>query len=311
MAFAQSILNHAGCHRFAEAANLQRISAFYEEERRVLWTFHHPHPRPCFSFELLKEVALVQRAAQKSGLPIDFWVTGSTVPGFFNAGGNLSFLASLIRANDRETLLAYARSCVDAIHNAMTGFGMNAVTIAQVEGTALGGGLEAALAHDFVLAQEDVKLGLPEMAFDLYPGMGAYPLTMRRSNRRVAEDLILSGESHSGLWFYERGIIDRTFVSGDAFTATRTLIDNLRPKLNAVRGLLAMRNRTSPVTRQELMEVTEQWVEFALMLAPDKLEYMERLGKLQEKRPIKPLQLVPSSLMPPPVEAPVLRHATV
>lgn len=309
MAFVDAILNHASCRRFAEADNLKQISAFYEEERRVLWTFHHPHPRPCFSFELLKDIAIVQRAAQKSGLPIDFWVTGSTVPGFFNAGGNLSFLTSLVRANDKETLLSYARGCVDAMHSAMTGFGMNAVTIAQIEGTALGGGLEAALAHDFVLAQEDVKMGLPEMAFDLYPGMGAYPLMLRRGDRRIAEELILSGESHSGLWFHERGVIDRTFVSGDAFKATRTLIDTLRPKLNAVHGLLAMRNRTLPITRQELMEVTEQWVEFALKLAPEKLDYMERLGKLQEKRAVKPLQLVPSPLVAAPVEAAVLKHA--
>jgi DSF synthase len=42
----------------------------------------------------------------------------------------------------------------------------------MVEGSALGGGFEAALAHHFVLAQRDARLGFPEIAFNLFPGMG-------------------------------------------------------------------------------------------------------------------------------------------
>lgn len=42
----------------------------------------------------------------------------------------------------------------------------------MVEGSALGGGFEAALAHHFVLSQRDARLGFPEIAFNLFPGMG-------------------------------------------------------------------------------------------------------------------------------------------
>jgi len=48
----------------------------------------------------------------------------------------------------------------------------DAMSIAMIEGTALGGGFEAALAHHFVLAQKGAEFGFPEIAFNLFPGMG-------------------------------------------------------------------------------------------------------------------------------------------
>ena len=105
----------------------------------------------------------------------------------------------------------------------------------MIEGTALGGGFEAALAHHFVLAQNNARMGFPEMAFNLFPGMGGYSLVARRSGMRLAEELIGTGESHTAEWFQARGLVDVLFEPGDACKATRTFIDVLRPKLNGTR----------------------------------------------------------------------------
>ena len=59
--------------------------------------------------------------------------------------------------NLREALRAYARACVDCIHSAARGFDTGAVTLAMIEGSALGGGFEAALAH-FVVCFPSVLL---------------------------------------------------------------------------------------------------------------------------------------------------------
>lgn len=222
-------------------------------------------------------------AAQRSGLAIDFWVTGSLVPGMFNAGGDLSFFVESIKSGRREALRAYARACVDCIHAAARGFDTGAVTIAMVEGSALGGGFEAALAHHFILAQNTARMGFPEIAFNLFPGMGGYSLVARRAGMKLAEELICEGESHTAEWFETRGLVDRLFQPDEAYHSTRTFIDTLRPKLNGVRAMLKARQRVLQLTRAELMDITEDWVDFAFSLEPKDIAYMERLVNLQNR----------------------------
>ncbi|KAG0916309.1 hypothetical protein G6F31_021356 [Rhizopus arrhizus] len=76
------------------------------------------------------------RAAKDSGLPIDFWVTGSLVPQIYNVGGDLNFFAEAIRTGKREALRAYARACGDCVHAASRGFDTGAISLAMIEGTA-------------------------------------------------------------------------------------------------------------------------------------------------------------------------------
>lgn len=276
--------NHPKTRRFIEAGPLTQMSAWYETERNVMWMMLHTNPRPCFNPDLLEDVASVMRAAKSSGLPIDFWVTGSTIPNVFNVGGDLSYFVQNIRSGERGPLMAYARACIDIICQAMTGFGVDAISIAMIEGSALGGGFEAALAHEYVLAQEGSKLGFPEIAFNLYPGMGAYSLVARKAHMRVAEKLISTGEAFPAEWHLEQGLVDRTFAPGEAYVATRTFIDNIRPKLNGIRAMLRTRRRVLPITKAELLDITEDWVESAFQLEEKDLAYMERLVMLQNKR---------------------------
>lgn len=249
-----------------------------------MWMMLRAQPRPCFNHELIDEIMTLARAAKDSGLPIDFWVTGSLVPQIYNVGGDLNFFAEAIRTGRREALRAYARACVDCVHAATRGFDTGAVSLAMIEGTALGGGFEAALAHHFVLAQNNARMGFPEMAFNLFPGMGGYSLVARRSGMKLAEELISSGESHTAEWFQARGLVDVVFEPGDAHKATRTFIDVMRPKLNGMRAMLRARQRVLQLTRSELMDITEDWVDAAFSIDPKDRAYMERLVMAQNRR---------------------------
>lgn len=277
-------LIHTDCHPFTAAGNMKQISAFYEEGRRVMWMMLRAQPRPCFNHELIDEIMTLARAAKDSGLPIDFWVTGSLVPQIYNVGGDLHFFAEAIRTGKREALRAYARACVDCVHAASRGFDTGAISLAMIEGTALGGGFEAALAHHFVLAQNNARMGFPEMAFNLFPGMGGYSLVARRSGMKLAEDLISSGESHTAEWFHGKGLVDTLFEPGEAYRATRTFIDVMRPKLNGMRAMLRARQRVLNLSRSELMDITEDWVEAAFSIDPKDRAYMERLVLAQNRR---------------------------
>jgi DSF synthase len=53
------------------------------------------------------------------------------------------------------------------------------LTVGLVQGAALGGGFEALLSFDYVVAERDATFGLPEILFGLFPGMGAHSLLSR------------------------------------------------------------------------------------------------------------------------------------
>lgn len=275
---------HPNCRPFTEAGELTQISAFYEDDRRVMWMMLRAAPRPCFNNTLVDEIMTLAQAARDSGLPFDFWVTGSLVPQIFNVGGDLHFFAESIRNGKREALRAYARACIDCVHAASRGFDTGAISLAMIEGTALGGGFEAALAHHFVLAQTNARMGFPEMAFNLFPGMGGYSLVARKAGMRLAELLISSGESHTAEWYEDKGLVDILFQPGNAYQATRTFIDTLRPKLNGMRAMIRARQRVLQLSRSELMDITEDWVESAFSIDVKDRQYMERLVLMQNRR---------------------------
>ncbi len=86
-----TVINQPTCRLFTEVGQTTQLAAYYEEGRHTMWMMLRAQPRPSFNHELIEEIMNLSYAAQRSGLPIDFWVTGSLVPQMFNAGGDLRF----------------------------------------------------------------------------------------------------------------------------------------------------------------------------------------------------------------------------
>ncbi|MCC3239484.1 crotonase/enoyl-CoA hydratase family protein [Enterobacter roggenkampii] len=278
-----TVINQPTCTLFTDTERFTQLSGYYEAERHTVWMMLRAQPRPCFNHALIEEIMNLSWLVRQSGFAVDFWVTGSLVPEMYNVGGDLQFFVECIQHGRREALRAYARACVDCVHAASRGFDTGAISLAMVEGSALGGGFEAALAHHFVLAQRDARLGFPEIAFNLFPGMGGYSLVARRSGMKLAEELIYKRESHTAEWYEQHGLVDLLFEPGQSYVSTRTFIDTLRPKLNGVRAMLRARTRVLQLPRSELMDITEDWVDAAFCLEPKDIAYMERLVMLQNR----------------------------
>jgi len=82
------------------------------------------------------------------------------------------------------------------------------LTIAAVNGYALGGGLEMALACDFIYAANDAKLGLPEVTLGIIPGFGGTQRLSRAVGTRMAKEMIMSGLTLSAERAREIGIVN-------------------------------------------------------------------------------------------------------
>lgn len=83
--------------------------------------------------------------------------------------------------------------------------------IAAVNGFALGGGLEMALACDFVYASENAKFGLPEVTIGVIPGFGGTQMLSRLIGRARANELIFTGKMLKADEAREWGIVNALF----------------------------------------------------------------------------------------------------
>lgn len=89
------------------------------------------------------------------------------------------------------------------------------VTLAEIGGAALGGGLELALACDLRVAALEAKLGLPEARLGLIPGAGGTQRLTRLCGRPIAARLILGAETVDGARANELGIVQWAVARAD------------------------------------------------------------------------------------------------
>ncbi|MFI9637090.1 enoyl-CoA hydratase/isomerase family protein [Nocardia sp. NPDC051929] len=95
--------------------------------------------------------------------------------------------------------------------------------IAAVEGLALGGGCELALACDFVIAGESAKFGVPEVKLGVIPGGGGTQRLIHAAGKPKAMAMLLTGELRSAEWACHAGIIAEIVPDGDALAVATAM----------------------------------------------------------------------------------------
>jgi DSF synthase len=246
---------------------LNELDVHYDSDQRALWTFMRPKARPSFTPHMLAEFELWQSLIAQGFGPgqtrLDFLILGSRSPGVFCFGGDLQLFEILdrnLRALDLPLL-----------------------TIGLVQGQALGGGFEALLSFDFIIAERGSTFGLPETMFGLFPGMGAHPLLSRKLGTAMAERLILSDDSYSAESMYELGIVHALAEPGEGVAAVREFMSkSARRHAGIVAARKAMRV-SSPVPMAEFYSIVEIWADAAMQLSEKDLKLMLRLVSAQNR----------------------------
>jgi DSF synthase len=266
----------------------------FEPATGTVWGYFKPRGTACFSLGLLKDIREHDNALALQGgrveieggqHAVNYYVCGSRVPGVFNLGGDLALFVLLIKSRDRDALAHYARMCIDNMYARIRNYySPNLVTISMVQGDALGGGFECALSSDLVVAEESAQLGLPEILFNLFPGMGAYSLLARRIGMRAAEQMILSGRLASAKELHEAGLVDVLAKDGQAESAVQDWIARNARRRNGTQAVLRARQLVHPITRQELDAIADVWVDAAFRLEDKDLKMMGRIVRSQMRR---------------------------
>ncbi len=267
----------------------------FEPATGTIWGYFNPKDgAPCFSLGLLRDIAAHDEAlsAQRGLVAFggerhvaNYYVAASRTPRVFNVGGDLSLFALLIKAGDRGAIAQYAKLCIDNLYRRIQNYGSPALTtISLVQGDALGGGFEAALSSDVIVAEESAQMGLPEILFNLFPGMGACSLLTRRIGIRAAEELVLSGKILTAAELHKMGVVDVIATDGQGESAVRNWIARNAKRRNGMQAVFRARQFIHPVTRAELDGIVELWVEAALRLGERDVKMMNRLVRAQLRR---------------------------
>ncbi|MGH7697691.1 MAG: enoyl-CoA hydratase/isomerase family protein [Candidatus Dormibacteria bacterium] len=201
----------------------------------VAWiTIDHP-PANALSVAVLEGLeAAFARVAQDPGLRVAV-VTGAG-DRFFVAGADITEFASQGAEGTRAKIACGQRLTLEMARQPYP-------ILAAVNGFALGGGLELAMACDLRIASAGARLGQPEILLGIIPGWGGTQRLPRLVGRGRALQLLLSGDQIDAQQALEWGLVNRVVGPGELRTAVQAQAEGLAARaplaLAAIKRALA------------------------------------------------------------------------
>ncbi len=111
--------------------------------------------------------------------------------------------------------------------------------IAAVNGAAFGGGLEIAMACDFIYASEDARFALPEAKLGIMPGLGGTQNLPRAVGERRAREILFTGAAFASREAYDWGLVNRIYPSTElldkAMECARMIAGNAPMSVRAIK----------------------------------------------------------------------------
>lgn len=260
---------------------------YYPDKQLMIWRIKNTG-MPNFCLEGLREfkefIAWVKEYFSHPLRPLKYIASASEHDGIYNLGGDLPFFLQQIRENNQENLTEYAHLCIDAIHAIYTSFGLPAMTIALVEGNAYGGGFECALAHDYILAMDKAKFGLPESKFNLFPGMGAYSLLMRKLGPVESEKVLTADALLSASELIDKGLITEEFSAEKGLETLFSFVRKNARNYNFNFYHQMCKKQVNDLKKAELINITNLWVKASQGVDHFDMRKMEAFGKAQSRK---------------------------
>ena len=161
----------------------------YEEKEKVAWiTLNRPEVMNALSMQLSDELTLAIEKVRKSTKMKFLVIKGAG--DHFCVGDDIREMFKWGDANDIMRRVRYYQNMANQLEE------LDKITIAAVDGNAVGGGLEITMVCDFVIATERAKWGMPEVDVGITPGWGGTTRLARLIGRRRAKEINFIGALH-------------------------------------------------------------------------------------------------------------------
>lgn len=139
----------------------------------------------------------------------------------FMAGADISELAKITGAVEAAKSSSYGQEVLNLVEN------LGKPVIAAVNGFALGGGCETAMACTIRIAAEDAKFGLPEVTLGIIPGGGGTQRLPRLVGKGRALQLILSGGMINAQEAYRIGLVNEVVPTADLISRAEAILNQI------------------------------------------------------------------------------------
>ncbi|XP_062456193.1 methylglutaconyl-CoA hydratase, mitochondrial isoform X2 [Rhea pennata] len=233
---AAAALPSAGRSYGSEAKEEEELRVRYLDEEHkgiVVLGLNRSHAKNALNKNLLKMMSKAVDAL-KSDKKVRTVIFRSEVPGIFCAGADLKERAKM-HSSEVSSFVSKARATINEMAN------LPVPTIAAIDGTALGGGLELALACDIRVAASSAKMGLVETKLAIIPGAGGTQRLPRTIGVSLAKELIFSARVVDGEEAKSIGLISHVVEqneAGDAaYRRALALAREFLPQVDLITGL--------------------------------------------------------------------------
>jgi enoyl-CoA hydratase len=220
------------------------------EDRIVVITINRPHARNAINHAVSAGMAAaLAELDERDDLTVGI-ITGAS--GTFSSGMDLkAFLAGENVSIEGKGLAGFTQSPP------------RKPLIAAVEGWALAGGCEVALACDLIVAANDAKFGIPEVKRSLVAAAGGLIRLPRRIPAAIAMELALTGDPLPAADAYRLGLVNSLTEPGGALEGARKLAARI-----AVNGPLAVAATKQIITQQSDWDMADVWDKQATIAGP-------------------------------------------
>jgi enoyl-CoA hydratase len=228
----------------------------FEKAEIATLTVNRPAALNALNREVLEELARVIREVRHDSSVRVLIVTGAGDRAFV-AGADIAAMSKMSPSEG----LDFSRLG----HRVMESFeDLPIPVIAAVNGFALGGGLELALACDLIIAGEKARFGQPEINLGLIPGFGGTQRLPHRIGHNKARELIMTGEMFDAKQGLEWALVNQVVAPAELLDTTRKLAEKLagksavalRQAKSALRAAFTMENDAGLRFEQQAFGVT-------------------------------------------------------
>lgn len=149
----------------------------------------------------------------------------------FTGAGEKAFVAGADISELTEFTPLQAKHFSEKGHSVMNRLqGLAIPVIAAVNGFALGGGLELALACDFIYASENAKFGVPEITLGIIPGFGGTQRLPRIVGKNIAKEMVFTGKTLSAEEGGKLGFVNKIIPAESLMEETRKTAKTMAAK---------------------------------------------------------------------------------
>jgi enoyl-CoA hydratase len=192
-------------------------------EAWALVTLNRPKVLNALSRELLEELdAVISWVEQDEEIRV-LIITGSGEKAFV-AGADITELRQIPSATEAERLARFGQQLFSRIEN------LPIPVIMAVNGYALGGGCELAMAGDIILASDRARFGQPEINLGVIPGYGGTQRLARRVGTGTAKYLCMTGEMIDAQEAARLGLVQKVVVADQLLDEAKRLAKQLAQK---------------------------------------------------------------------------------